>query len=325
MTTRARTLHAGLGIAPWLFGVLVIAALVAAVAHFGELEHVAAIARHARPGWLLAAVLLQLATYGFVALGWRAVLRRAGARQPLPRLLRVAFAKLFADQVIPSAGMGGNLLLVDRLTALGVPRGVAVATLLVAMIGYYAAYALLALLTLFTLWLHRAASPLLVGIVTTFLLVALAIPALALWLRHRGSKPLPAWVEGIRPVRALLDVVGEAPAELVSDRRLLLVVTAFSALVFLADAATMAACLAALGQPLAPATAFIALMMASIAATLAPIPMGLGSFEATSTAMLVMLGVQVEAALAATLLLRTLTLWLPLVPGLFLIRKKRRR
>lgn len=317
--------HGGLLIAPWLFGGLAIAALVAGVLHFGELEHVAAIARQAQPAWLLAALLFQLSTYVFVALGWQAVLRTAGASRPFSRLLRVAFAKLFADQVIPSAGMGGNLLLVDRLTALGVPRGTAVATLLVAMIGYYAAYAMLALLMLFTLWLQSAASPLLVGLVTSFLLVALAIPLLALWLRRRGSQPLPAWVEGMRPIRALLDVVGEAPEQLVSNRRLLLVVTAFNALVFLADAATLAACLTALGQPLLPGTAFIALMMASIAATLAPIPMGLGSFEATSTAMLGALGVQVEAALAATLLLRALTLWLPLVPGLLLFRKRARR
>jgi uncharacterized membrane protein YbhN (UPF0104 family) len=36
--------------------------------------------------------------------------------------------------------------------------------------------------------------------------------------------------------------------------------------------------------------------------------------------MLAMLHVPVEAAIAATLLLRSLTLWLPLLPGLFMIR-----
>ena len=79
----------------------------------------------------------------------------------------------------------------DRLTALGTPRGTAVAALLVSMIGYYASYAVLALIMLLVLWLHQAATPLLTGVITTFLLVALAMPALALWLRHRGSRPLP--------------------------------------------------------------------------------------------------------------------------------------
>jgi len=115
-------------------------------------------------------------------------------------------------------------------------------------------------------------------------------------------------------------IIGEAPAELVGDRRLLAIVTLFNGLVFLADAATLAICLVALGFPLMPATAFLALMAGSIAATLAPVPLGLGTFEASSTAMLVALDVPFEAALTATLLLRGLTLWLPLVPSLIMMR-----
>lgn len=67
---------------------------------------------------------------------------------------------------------------------------------------------------------------------------------------------------------------------------------------------------------------------ASILAALAPVPMGLGSFEAGSTAMLSLLGVPVPTALAGTLLLRGFTLWLPLLPGLVLMRgsfKRRHR
>ena len=313
------------GMVPWLFGTLAVAALIGAVMHFAEFERVAEIARRAQPLWMIVAVLLQTSTYASIALSWRAVLRRARTPRPLRRLFPLAVAKLFADQVIPSAGMGGNLLLVDRLTALGVRRGTAVATLLVSLVGYYAAYAFLAILMLFALWVDSEARPLLVGAVTTFLLVALAIPALALWLRRRGSRPLPPRLESLRPVRMLIEAFSEAPDELVSDLRLLFSVTGFNALVFLADAATLTACLCALGQPVTPGTAFIALMMASIVATLAPIPMGLGSFEATSTAMLAMLGVHVEAALAATLLLRMLTLWLPLIPGLMVLHRQSRR
>lgn len=110
-----------------------------------------------------------------------------------------------------------------------------------------------------------------------------------------------------------------------TDRQLIATVGGLNGLVFIADAATLAACLLAIGQPLLPGTAFIALMAGSIAATLAPLPLGLGSFEASCVAMLGVLGVPVEAALAATLLLRTLTLWLPLLPGLVLLRGHRRK
>lgn len=307
------------------FGLLMVAALGGAVLHFGEIERFAQLVQRARPAWLAFAVALQLSTYGSVAAGWSAVLRRAGISQPLPRLVRIAVTKLFADQALPSAGMGGNLLLVDQLRALGAPRGVAVAALLLSMIGFYAAYALFGLIMLMLLWLHDRATPLMAGLVTLFLTVAIAIPGLALWLRHRGSRPLPPRIERIGFIRSLLETVAKAPADLLRDRRLLLQVTGWNALIFLADAGTLFACLHALGEPVSFATAFIALIMASMVVTLGPVPLGLGSFEATATATLGLLGVGFEAALAGTLLLRLLTLWLPLIPGMMLMRDALRR
>ena len=188
------------------------------------------------------------------------------------------------------------------------------------MIGFYAAYMGFALLSLFLLWMHGKATPLMAGVVTTFMLVAIAIPALALWLRHRGSQPLPARLENIGPVRRLIETFGQAPPELLRNRDLLVRVTLFNALVFLFDAATLFACLKALGQDASFATALIALIMASMAVTLGPIPLGLGSFEIVCTATLALLGVPFEAAFTGTMLLRLLILWLPLVPGLILMR-----
>ena len=56
-------------------------------------------------------------------------------------------------------------------------------------------------------------------------------------------------------------------------------------------------------------------------ATLSPIPLGLGTFETSCVGMLHLLGVPLEAALAATLLLRGFTVWLPMPPGLWLARR----
>ena len=312
----------------WFFGVVIVAALIGAVLHFGEIQNFARLVARAEPMWLGLAVLLQISTYVSVAAGWSAVLAAAGSPRPLSRLIRIAVGKLFADQAVPSAGMGGNILLVDQLCALRVKRGTAVAALLVSMIGFYAAYALFALIMLWLLWLHNQATALMAGLVTTFLLVALAIPSLALWLRHRGSQPLPPRLERIGFVRALLESVGQAPSKLLASRRLLVVVTGCNALIFLADAGSLFACLRALGQPVSPGTAYIALIMASIVVTLGPIPLGLGSFEATAVATLRLLGTPVEAAFAGTMLLRLLTLWLPLIPGMAVMRsglKRRKR
>jgi uncharacterized membrane protein YbhN (UPF0104 family) len=317
---RSRVAGAALALA-----LLALAALVIAVWRLADLEAFARTAAEAQPLWLVAAFALQCCTYVSVAGGWAIVLRRAGWPSRLRRLIPIALSKLFADQVLPTAGMGGNVLLVDRLIRLGCPRGVAVAALLVSMLGFYAAYALLALTMLVLLWLHHRATPLLVGVVTTFLWAALAIPVLALWLRSRGSRPLPPRIEALPLVANLLDILGEAPRALVYDRRMIAEVGLCNGLVFLLDAATLQVCLWALGQPADYATAFIALISASIAVTLAPLPLGLGSFEASCTAMLGLLGVPLAVALAATLLLRGFTLWLPLLPGLWLLRGRVRR
>ncbi len=300
----------------WFAGLLIVVALIGAVLHWGELRGFVALAGQAKPGWLVAALALQLTTYLSVALGWRAVLRRA--KGPVPRLgslVRIALTKLFADQALPTAGMGGNVLLVDQLRALSVPRGTAVAALLVSMLGFYAAYLLFSLLALLLLWLHGDATPLIVGVMTTFVLVAIAIPALALWLRGRGSRPLPPPVEAIRPIRQMLESMALAPAELLSNRRLIATVTGFNACVFAADILTLDACLRATGMAVSLPTALVAFILASIVVTLGPIPFGLGSFELVCTSTLRLLGVPIEAALAGTLMLRAMTLWLPLIPG----------
>ncbi len=305
----------------WLLGILMVAALITAVANLGKWDNFVVLVRRSQPLWLAVALLLQVSTYPSLALGWRAVLEAGDKRRFAMRpLLRIALSKLFADQALPTAGMGGNVLLVDRLRAVGASRATAMAVLLISIHGYYAAYVVLALTSLLLLWLHGQAGALLVGLVTTFVLVALSIPALALWLRKHGSRPLPERLERLGPVRQLLRSVAEAPARLLSDRGLLLRVAWCNALVFAADILTLYACLRGLGVELALSTALIAFTLASIVVTLGPIPFGLGSFEAAGTSALHLLGVPFEAALSGVFLLRFLTLWLPLVPGFLELR-----
>ncbi|HKY86340.1 MAG TPA: lysylphosphatidylglycerol synthase transmembrane domain-containing protein [Pseudorhodoplanes sp.] len=299
---------------------LIVAGLITATFHFGDLRNFTDLMRSAKPGWLIVAFALQLSTYVCVAFGWSLVLSAGGSPLPTARLIPLVVSKLFADQAVPAAGMSGNVLMINRLIASGVPRGNAAAALIVSMVGFYAAYALFALIALALLWSRAHATPLLAATISIFLGVAFAIPALALWLRHRGADPLPSWLMRIGLVRRLFETMGAAPAGLIKNAGLMAQVGVLNGLVFLADAATLATCFLALGHPEPVAVAYIAFIMASIAVTLAPLPLGLGAFEAVSIATLGLLGVPFEPALSATLLLRGLTLWLPLLPGFILIR-----
>jgi glycosyltransferase 2 family protein len=92
--------------------------------------------------------------------------------------------------------------------------------------------------------------------------------------------------------------------------------------VFVLDALTLWLVLGGLGERPPLWVAFVSFVAASMAATLGPIPLGLGTFEAAGIAMMHLLGVTLEVALAGTLILRGLTFWLPMLPGLWLARRE---
>ena len=306
----------------WLLAILLVAGLVVAVLHWGDVKKFAALVTHSKPLWLGIAALLQVGTYIGLSVQWWLALRRGRNRRPLGELFRLALAKYFADQVVPTAGVSGNVVLVDRLVRLGVQRGTAVAALLLQVIAYYSSYAIGALIVLVVLWVKSRMSLLLGGAVLAFLIVAAGIPTLILWLHKRGQERLPRWIAGWSKARDFFKLIGEAPRGLLRDPKLIASMTLLNGLVFLADAATMQSCIHALGVHAPLSAGYIAFMMASIAVILGPIPMGLGSFEAVSIAMLRLFGVPFEAALSATLLFRGFTLWLPLIPGGLLLRSE---
>jgi uncharacterized protein (TIRG00374 family) len=90
------------------------------------------------------------------------------------------------------------------------------------------------------------------------------------------------------------------------------------------DAATLAVMLLAVGARPDPLSCFAAQVMAQVASTVGVMPGGLGTFEAGSVATLTLTGTPPAAALSATLLLRGFTFWLPMIPGLILLRRTER-
>jgi glycosyltransferase 2 family protein len=309
----------------WLFALLLVAALVFAALHWGDVEEFAELLGKARPIWLLGALALQLLTYLSLSAEWWLVLKRGGSPLPLRALFPITITKLFADQVVPTAGVSGNVLLVDRLKARGVPRHNAVAAVILAILAYYASFAIVALAAVEVLWLRSEIGWPLIIVVSIFFVVAAAIPAGALWLQRKGQEAVPAWLERWSGPKELLEMFGEAPKQLVRDPRLIGQLALLNAAVFLLDAATMMLCLLALGGVAPFDAAFVALVIASIVVTIGPIPLGLGSFEAASIGTLRLMGIPFEAALSATLLYRGFALWLPLIGGLILSRRELHR
>jgi len=311
--------------AGWIFAVLLVGAVIFAAMHWGDVERFTELAARARPAWLAVALVLQLLTYAGLSAQWWLVLRYGKTPLSFLKLLPITISKLFADQVIPTSGMSGNILLVDRLMARKVPRRNAVAAAILAIFSYYASYAVCALAAIVLLWLHGDISWLLIGAVGIFLVLAAAIPATILWLQEKGRTAVPHWLGRFKTARQFFDLVGEAPDRLVRNPKLIRQAALLNGGVWLADAATLLVCLLALGQPASFDAAFVALIIASIIATIGPVPLGLGSFEASAIGMLRLMDVPFEAALSATLLYRGFTLWLPLLAGLLMSRQELKR
>ena len=309
----------------WVVGVLGILAVILITLHFGSLEKMVALVRSARPSWLFAALFVQAGTYVSAAFVWRQALHRAGHPLPLRTLVPLGVAKVFTDQVLPSGGISGTMLVVRGLIRRRVPPEIAMAAMLVGLVSYDIAYLIVVLASAATLWLqHRMNLPLLIG-VAIFVVVTVAVPAAVLGLKRWGKRRPIAWVSKCLGVTTLLRELTAAPTHLLRSPSLLLQTAALQLCIFVLDAFTLWLAFNAIGEVPPLWTVFVSFAIASMVATIGPIPVGLGTFEAASVGMLSLLGVSVEAALAGTLLLRGLTFWLPMLPGIWLARREIRR
>jgi uncharacterized protein (TIRG00374 family) len=132
----------------------------------------------------------------------------------------------------------------------------------------------------------------------------------------------PHWLRRLPRVQGLLRQIARAPEDLVRDPGVLARAAGLQLAIFVLDGFSLWAMLRAVGERPSTVVGFAAFVMAQAAATVILTPGGLGTFEAAAVGMLTFLGVSVEPALAATLLLRGFTYWLPMLPGLWISRRE---
>ncbi len=309
----------------WIPGLLLLVALIAVVLHLGEIERFGELVAQAQPLWLLAGCALQAATYVCAGGVWYLVLDRAGSHRPLAAMVPLSLAKLFTDQAVPLGGISGTLLVVHALTRRGIPSRLAMAALLVGLVSYYGAYLLAVLAAIAILAVRYTVNAAIIGAAAVFSLIAVGIPAFVLLFVRRAGPKLHRYAARIPGAAPLLKIIADAPPDLLRDPTLVGATTLLQLAVFLLDAATLDVVLMAIGSEAAAAGVFASFMIASVAATVGPTPLGLGTFESICVATLTLVGVRLEAAFTATLVLRGLTFWLPMLPGLWIARRELRQ
>lgn len=306
----------------WLSGILLLVVMGIVISRRGEELRFADLLKHAHPGWLFLAVLLQIGTYACAAGAWQRVLSRQHIRTSLWQLIPLGLAKLFMDQVVPSAGLSGTLLVVRALKRRGVPDGASVSAVVVGLLGFHLAYglALVTALVLLALSGDLSRRMLAFAILATFLIGAMIV--VLLWLSRGRRGPVRSLLMRIPGLKGFLQELHDAPKEALRDKTLLLQTTVLQFGIFVLDAATLGVCLAALNATASVTGLFAALVIASLVATITIIPSGLGTFDATMLAMLRLVGVSTTHGVGAVLLFRGFTLLLPLLPGLWLARRE---
>jgi uncharacterized protein (TIRG00374 family) len=309
-------------IAAWLFGAVVLAGLIVFIMHFGAIKVFVATVRHANPVWLAAAAGCQLATYICAASVWFRVLNRAGSPLPFLSLLRLALVELFANQAIPTGGLSGSLMVVRGLTRRGVAPAIAITALLIAALSYYAAYFLVGLLAFVLLWHSGDLNTAWEALLIAFAVVVATLGMALLFLSRSRDDLIPAAILRWRPFAQLARMLSQVRVDMLRNPQLIIEAITLQSGIFLLDAATLWCTGRAVGLNVDVGSTFMSFILASVVATLSPIPLGLGSFEGTCTGLLHLMGGGLEASFAATLILRGFTLWLPMLPGLIMIRRE---
>jgi uncharacterized protein (TIRG00374 family) len=302
--------------------VLLLGALLVVVTHWSEEQELVRLLRESQPLWLLAAAALQLLTYVCAAGVWQRALSWGDGGPRLAALVPLGLAKLFTDQALPSIGMSGTLVVVRGLERRGVARTPAVAAMLTGLVAYYLAYFASTLATVAILW-HRGELRLAILLPAALLCLYSAGVPVALFALRRGMvRRVPRWLERWPVAREVSAALHDAPSGSLFAPRLLLETTLLQLAIFAFDAATLDMALRAVATPVAFSVVFASFVVASAVSSLAWVPGGLGTFEASCVAMLHLHGISIEGALAATLLLRGMIFWLPMLPGFAMARRE---
>jgi undecaprenyl-diphosphatase len=264
--------------------------------------------------WLIPVVFFQCTTYFGAAMGMVGSVPDRVAFFPT---VRAQIAAAFVDVLTP-AGLGGMTLNTRFMQRRGVDPAVAVAGVGVNAVGGIIGHVLL--LGLFLLWagttsldsatggqqptLQMPPWQIFVGILALVVLLGLltyAIPAGRRYLRER-IRPL------ITDAFAGLAQLARRPAKLVE-------VVGGSMIVTLGFTFAFVCTVQAFGGGIPIAQLGVAYLAAWAVAVFAPTPGGLGALEIALIAALNRLGMPNEAAVSSTLVFRTFTFWLPVLPG----------
>lgn len=305
-----------------VIGTIFLVALIVFVdTHFEETKKLLLIIKRSDPLWLTLAVLTQLMTYIFTGIVWHTIAKSVKYHLSLKSLAKLAIEKTSIDQLIPAGGIAGNVIIVKAMKRLGLPNALSVEVLCIDILAYHISFSFVIFLSLIILSLHHNITPIILSLVGVFFIVEILVTGIIWTVVNHKKLKLPEWIKNRKLVIRTLNAIEHVSHERVFSVKLLIYTSLLRLGIFLLSVGTLYTIMLAIGIESTLSTAFVAFVIASVARAITFLPGGLGGFEAGSITTLILLGVPLGEAIIATLLLRGLTLWIPLVPGLILARE----
>jgi len=269
--------------------------------------------RNADLGWTALAVVASALTYFGAGLG---MVGAVPMRLPLLSVMTAQLASSFSNRVSP-AKVGGMATNVRFLQKQNITLPVAASAVGLNTIAGLIIH--VSLLVLFGLVASRTVDlPLPDARTTGVVVVVLILLSGVLMLLPLGRKLLTTYLlPALRTGAAAMVAIAKTPTKLLALMTGSLIVT-------VSYTFAMIASLNAFGADLPVATAAAVYLAGSAVASAAPTPGGVGATEAALIAGYTAAGVEASVALAAVLLFRLITFWLPILPGwLALVRLQR--
>jgi uncharacterized protein (TIRG00374 family) len=282
--------------------------------------------------FIVAVILVQLASYYVNALYYRSILKIFSHDVGLMRLFEGALAANFVNYVVPTAGLAGAGYLSQVLSP-DVPRGKGVLTQLMryALSGL-AVVIMLPVGFILILLSGNSGRPIVrIALASALAITIFGVAAVVLVYHERQLRRAAGWTT--RHLRRLLPKLKPEALEsfidefytgwraMTKQKRRMLVPIAWSIIYIIIEIATFYLVFVAFGKAVNPGIVIMAYLFANIASIFGGLFFSTGIFELGMAGTLVALGLPFVLALSVTTVYRILNLLIGLPPGLYYYKK----
>lgn len=298
---------------------------------FSELKLIQKFFSDSNGRYLALVVVIQVLFFVVQAANYQAVLKIKGLRVGVRELFPIGYVVQFISQAIPTAGVSGQIFFISYLKKYGLTTAEGIGRAILELMTLYVAYAVFFITSFILIFRNGllAHDHRFIYFVYAFLLFFLMIAGVVAFAQKRWRVSRFHWIVNkianyFRKTDAEVDyvaLINDQFRETLSFRNLrdyaglFLLACAWQGILLLSHVVTLSVIARSLGHPIPFAACFVAFTFSKSLSMVSVVPGAPGVFEGAMTLVLISFGVDKSVALAATLLLRAFTFWLPMPIG----------